>query len=130
RLLDKSRTVTRSCRISCCFSAERCFHRSRLARSFLILRAAFPSSFITAPRHENPSVAGPDSGVKYNVRNEHRLDSLGDDWCVGLGDPELLEQLIHLRIGLQVQPGEPDPVPGQEIADPERVVRVTRADHA
>ena len=52
-----------------------------------------------------------------------------DDWCVGLGDPELLEQLIHLRIGLQVQPGEPDPVPGQEIADPERVVRVTRADH-
>ena len=61
----------------CCFSAERCFHRSRLARSFLILRPAFPSSFITAPRHENPSVAGPDSGMKYNVRNEHRLDSLG-----------------------------------------------------
>ena len=22
-------------------------------------------------------MAGPDSGVKYNVRNEHRLDSLG-----------------------------------------------------
>ena len=52
-----------------------------------------------------------------------------DHWRVGLGDPELLEQLIHLRIGLQVQPGEPDPVPCQEIADPERVVRVTRADH-
>ena len=87
RLLDKSRTVTRSCRISCCFSAERCFHRSRLARSFLILRAAFPSSFITAPRHENPSVAGPDSGVKYNVRNEHRLDSLGPGWVPGPAGP-------------------------------------------
>ena len=35
-----------------------------------------------------------------------------NDRCVGLGDAELLEQLIHLRIGLQVQPGEPDPVPG------------------
>ena len=58
------------------------FHRSRLARSFLILRAAFPSSFITAPRHENPSVAGPDSGVKYNVRNEHRLDSLAWYWVM------------------------------------------------
>src|SRR5271155_5741992 len=63
RLLDRSRTVTRSCRISCCFSAERCFHRSRLARSFLILRAVFPSSFITVPRHENASLAEPDSGM-------------------------------------------------------------------
>ena len=26
-------------------------------------------------------MAGPDSGVKYNVRNEHRLDSLGLDHC-------------------------------------------------
>ena len=58
------------------FLGGACFHRSWLGRSFLILRAAFPLSFITAPRHENPSVAGPDSGVKYNVRNEHRLDSL------------------------------------------------------
>ena len=32
-------------------------------------------------------MAGPDSGVKYNVRNEHRLDSLAldaqqADWCI------------------------------------------------
>ena len=27
-------------------------------------------------------MAGPDSGVKYNVRNEHRLDSLATDLSV------------------------------------------------
>ena len=56
------------------------FHRSRLERSFLILRAAFPLSFITAPRHETPSLAGPDSSMNVNVRKEHRMDSLAQDY--------------------------------------------------
>src|SRR3954470_24668089 len=47
RLVDRSRLVTRNCRICFCFSAERSFHRSRLARSFLAFRAASPSSLIT-----------------------------------------------------------------------------------
>ena len=58
------------------FLAQRCFHRSRLARSFLILRAAFLSSFITPPRHENLSSVGSESSMKYNVRKTHGLDSL------------------------------------------------------
>ena len=53
------------------------FHRSRLARSFLVLRAAFLSSFITPPRHENLSSVGSESSMKYNVRKTHGLDSLG-----------------------------------------------------
>src|SRR5436190_842480 len=76
RLVDRSRTVIRSCRICCCFWAQRCFHRSRLARSFLVLRAAFLASFITPPRRENSSLAGPESSMKYYVRKSHRLDSL------------------------------------------------------
>ena len=58
------------------FLGSACFHRSRLARSFLVLRAAFLSSFITPPRHENLSLVGPESSMKYNVRKTHGLDSL------------------------------------------------------
>ena len=43
---------------------------------------------------------------------------------------ELFEQLVHLRVGLQIQPGERHAVLGQEIADPKGVLRVARADHA
>jgi hypothetical protein len=43
---------------------------------------------------------------------------------------ELLEEPRHARIGLEVEPREEDAVPGEEIADAERVARVARADHA
>ena len=42
--------------------------------SYLASSIPFVVHHCTSTR--NPSVAGPDSGVKYNVRNEHRLDSL------------------------------------------------------
>ena len=61
---------------------------------------------------------------------QEQLVAPGDHGRVGLGQPELLEQLVHLRVGLQVQPGERHAVLGQEIADPEGVLRVARADHA
>ena len=61
---------------------------------------------------------------------QQQLAAPGDHGRVGLGQPELLEQLLHLRVGLQVQPGERHPVLGQEVADPEGVRRVARADHA
>ena len=44
--------------------------------------------------------------------------------------PNCLSSSLHLRVGLQVQPGERHPVLGQEVADPEGVLRVARADHA
>ena len=43
---------------------------------------------------------------------------------------ELFEQLVHLRIGLQIEPGEQHAVLGQEVADAEGVLGVARADHA
>ena len=43
---------------------------------------------------------------------------------------ELLEQVLHLRVGLQVEPGERHAVLRQEVADPEGVLRIARADHA
>ena len=61
---------------------------------------------------------------------QEQLVTPGDDGRVGLGHSELLEQLLHLRVGLQVQPGEQHPVLGQEVADPEGVLRVARPDHA
>ena len=45
-------------------------------------------------------------------------------------DAELLEQLVDLRVGLEVEPGEQHAVLGQEVADAEGVARVARADHA
>ena len=37
--------------------------------------------------------------------------------------------MIHLRIGLQIDPCEQSAVSGQEIADAESVLRITRPDH-
>ena len=54
----------------------------------------------------------------------------GDHGRVGFGHPEMLEELTDLRVGLQVQPGERHPVLGQEVADPEGVLRIARADDA
>ncbi len=54
----------------------------------------------------------------------------GDHGRVRLGHAELLEQLVHLRVGLQVHPGEQHPVLGQEVAHPEGVRGVARADDA
>ena len=42
RLLDKSRTVTRSCRISCCFSAERRFHTANVLMIPLLVTPLTP----------------------------------------------------------------------------------------
>ena len=54
----------------------------------------------------------------------------GDHGRVSLGDVELLEQTIHVRVGLNVHPGEQRPIFGQEIADTEGVGRVPRSDHS
>ena len=54
----------------------------------------------------------------------------GDHGRVGLGDAELPEQAVHLRVGLEVEPGEQHAVLRQEVADAEGVLRVARADHA
>ena len=54
----------------------------------------------------------------------------GDHRRVGLGHAELLEQPVHLRVGLQIHPGEQHAVLGQEVADAEGVRGVARADHA
>ena len=55
--------------------------------------------------------------------------SAGNDRRVRLGHPELLQQPVHLRVGLHVHPGEQHPVFGQEVADPKGVRGVSRADH-
>ena len=65
------------------FFGARSFHRSRLARSFFVLRAVFLATFITPPRNENSSWAGPESSMKYYVRKSHRLDSLVGTCQVG-----------------------------------------------
>ena len=44
--------------------------------------------------------------------------------------PNCSSRCVHLRVGLQVEPGEQARGSGQEVADPEGVVRVARADHA
>ena len=61
---------------------------------------------------------------------QQRLAAPGDHRRVGLAQPELLEQLLDLRVGLQVEPGVRHAVLGQEVAHPEGVARVARADHA
>ena len=61
---------------------------------------------------------------------QEQLAAPGDDRRVRLGDAELLEQLVHLRIGLQIEPGEQHAILGQEVADAEGVLGVARADHA
>ncbi len=48
---------------------------------------------------------------------------------LGLAHPEPLQQLVHLRVGLQVEPGERHPVPREEVEDAQGVARVARADH-
>ena len=53
----------------------------------------------------------------------------GDHRRIGLGHPELFEQQIDLRVGLHVHPGEEHAVLGQEVADPEGIGGVARADH-
>ena len=49
---------------------------------------------------------------------------------IGFRHSELLEQLVHIRVGLQIDPRKQNPILRQEIAHPERVRRVSRADHA
>ena len=44
--------------------------------------------------------------------------------------PKLFEHLVHLRVALQIQPGEQHAVLSEEIADSKRVLRIVRADHA
>ena len=63
-------------------------------------------------------------GLRKHVLRAH------DDRRVGLGDAEVLEELVDVGIGLEVDPGEEHQVLGQEVADAERVGRVARADHA
>ncbi len=41
-------------------------------------------------------MAGPDSGVKYNVRNEHRLDSLGSDQWIAYLVSVLMTLILSL----------------------------------
>ncbi len=54
----------------------------------------------------------------------------GDHRRVGFGDAKLLEQVVHLRVGFDVHPGEQSAILGEEVADPECVGGVARADHA
>ena len=54
----------------------------------------------------------------------------GDHRRVRFSHPEPLEELIYVGIGLQIQPGERYTVLGQEVADPEGVLRIPRADHS
>ena len=44
-----------------------------------------------------------------------------DDRRFGFGDAEVLEELIDVRIGFEIGPGEEHQVLGQEVADAERV---------
>ena len=60
---------------------------------------------------------------------QHQPVSAGDHRRVRLGHAELLEQPVHLRVGLHVHPGEQHAVLGQEVADPKGVRGVARADH-
>ena len=53
-----------------------------------------------------------------------------DDRRVGFGDAEMLEQLVDVRVRLEIDPGKEHEVLGQEVADAKRVRRVARADHA
>ena len=53
-----------------------------------------------------------------------------DDRRIGFRHAELFEQLVHLRVGLEIQPLERHAVFRQEIADAKGILRVARADHA
>ena len=57
------------------------------------------------------------------VAQEH-LAAPGDHRRISLAQTELLEQLLDLRVGLQVEPGVGHAVLGQEVAHPEGVARV------
>ena len=61
---------------------------------------------------------------------EDQLVAPGDHGGVVLAHAEPLQQLLHLRIGLEVEPRKWHPVLGQEFADTECVPGVARADHA
>ncbi len=54
----------------------------------------------------------------------------GHNRRIGLRHAELLEHLIHLRVGLQIHPGEEHAVLGEKIAHAKRVRRITRPDHS
>ena len=60
---------------------------------------------------------------------QQQLAAPGDHGCVGLSETELREDLLHLRIGLQVEPGEQHPILGEEIADAKSVLGVARTNH-
>ena len=62
------------------------------------------------------------------VTEKHHA-AAGDDRRVSLGHVELLEHLVHFRIGFQVHPGEQHAVLGQEVTYAKGVGRVTRPDY-
>ena len=66
---------------------------------------------------------------RFDGLREHVLRA-NDDRRFGFGDAEVLEELIDVRIGLEVSPGEENQVLGQKIPDAERVGRIAGTDDA
>jgi hypothetical protein len=54
----------------------------------------------------------------------------GDHRRLGFRHPELLEQLLHLRVMIDVQPRQRHAVFGQKLPNSEGFTRALRADHA
>ncbi len=61
---------------------------------------------------------------------QKQLAAPGDHGCFRFAHPEPLEQVVHLGVGLQIQPRERDSVLGQKLADPQRIPRIAGADNA
>jgi hypothetical protein len=62
--------------------------------------------------------------------SEDPITTPGDHRCIRLGHLEEIEQFRHFRVGLQVEPCERHEIPGQEVADPEGLLRIAGAHHA
>ena len=63
-------------------------------------------------------------------RAQYQLVPPGDHRRVRFAHSELFEQLTHLTVGFKVEPCERHAVLSQEFANPVRVARVARANHA